>query len=192
MLPVCTERLELSPLSESDIPLFVGYRRHPDVARYQSWSTDFSVADAEALIAGLPRVGLPTAGEWVQLGARALVTGASARLLVGDVAIQRDVEQPHTFELGMTLAREHQRVGYALEALHGVIGWLMRDHDAHRIIMQGDARNTAVLSLMRRVGLRHEGAAVEGDWFKGEWTTLERFALLRREWLISERDSSQH
>ena len=139
MLLVCTERLELSPLSESDIPLFVGYRRHPDVARYQSWSTDFSVADAEALIAGLPRVGLPTAGEWVQLGARALVTGASARLLVGDVAIQRDVEQPHTFELGMTLAREHQRVGYALEALHGVIGWLMRDHDAHRIIMQGDA-----------------------------------------------------
>ena len=78
-------------------------------------------------------------GEWVQLGARALVTGASARLLVGDVAIQRDVEQPHTFELGITLARDHQRVGHALEALHGVIGWLMRDHDAHRTIMRGDA-----------------------------------------------------
>jgi RimJ/RimL family protein N-acetyltransferase len=30
--------------------------------------------------------------------------------------------------------------------------------------------------------MRHEGAAVDGDWFKGEWTTLERFALLRREW----------
>ena len=51
--------------------------------------------------------------------------------------------------------------------------------------MQGDARNGAVLALMRRLGLRHEGAIVEGDWFTGEWTTLERFALLRREWQAS-------
>ena len=48
--------------------------------------------------------------------------------------------------------------------------------------MQGDARNDPVLRLMRRLGLRHEGSILEGDWFKGEWTTLERFALLRREW----------
>jgi RimJ/RimL family protein N-acetyltransferase len=48
--------------------------------------------------------------------------------------------------------------------------------------MQGDARNAAVLALMRRLGFRHEGSIVEGDWFKGEWTTLECFALLRREW----------
>jgi len=35
---------------------------------------------------------------------------------------------------------------------------------------------------MQRLSLRHEGSVLEGDWFKGEWTTLERYALLRREW----------
>lgn len=44
------------------------------------------------------------------------------------------------------------------------------------------ATNEPVLRLVGRLGLRHEGSAVEGDWFKGEWTTLVRFALLAREW----------
>ncbi|GAA1693064.1 hypothetical protein GCM10009792_11180 [Microcella alkalica] len=50
------------------------------------------------------------------------------------------------------------------------------------VVMQGDARNEPVLVLMRQLGLRHEGSLVEGDWFKGEWTTLERFVIFDREW----------
>ncbi len=42
-----TERLRLRPFEAADLPAFVAYRRHPDVARFQSWSTTYSIADAD-------------------------------------------------------------------------------------------------------------------------------------------------
>ncbi len=184
VLLLTSERLEISPLVGADIADFVAYRRRPEIARYQSWGIDFSPADAEALVAAQPASGIPEPGEWVQLGLRAPAASDGSRLLIGDVAVGVDPVQPDSYELGVTLATEHQGSGYAAEALTAVIDWLMAERGAHRVVMQGDARNTAVLVLMRRLGLRHEGSVVEGDWFKGEWTTLERFALLRREWAV--------
>jgi RimJ/RimL family protein N-acetyltransferase len=31
------------------------------------------------------------------------------------------------------------------------------------------------------LGLRHEGTARDADWFKGEWTTVETWAVLGSE-----------
>lgn len=178
-----TGRLVIEPLEMPDVPAFVEYRRDPQVARYQSWTADFSTTDAEALLASQP-AGFPGSGQWVQLALRGLAGDeAGTRVLVGDIAIGAEAVQPATFELGVTIARAHQGAGYAAEALRATIELLFARHEAHRVVMQGDARNDAVLRLMRRLGLRHEGTILEGDWFKGEWTTLERFALLRREWL---------
>ncbi|MFP5290120.1 MAG: GNAT family N-acetyltransferase, partial [Actinomycetes bacterium] len=157
------------------------YRRELEVARYQSWSADYLVAEAEALVAGQPGSGWPEPGEWVQLGLH-LADGTD--VLIGDVAVGADAEQPATFELGVTLASAHQGQGYAREALEVVLARLMDERGAHRVVMQGDARNAPVLALMRRLGLRHEGTILEGDWFKDEWTTLERFALLDHEWRV--------
>lgn len=181
-LALVTPRLEISPIGLDDVPAFVAYRRVPDIARYQSWETDFSVADAEALVAAQPASGILQPWEWVQLGLRAPAASEGARVLVGDVAVGADADQPDSYELGVTIAPAYQGRGYAAEALTTVVDWLMAERAAHRIVMQGDARNTAVLALMRRLGLRHEGTVLDGDWFTGEWTTLERFALLRREW----------
>lgn len=181
-LLLSTPRLTIKPLELVNVPEFVAYRRVPEVARYQSWTPDYSTADAEALVAAQPVSGIPKPGEWVQLGVHAPVGPEDTVTLVGDVAIGVDADQPDTYELGVTLAPHCQGMGYAREALEAVIDWLMAERGAHRIVMQGDARNDAVIDLMRRLGLRHEGSIVEGDWFKGEWTTVERFALLRREW----------
>ncbi len=177
-----SDRLEISPLDDADVAAFLAYRRIPDVARYQSWSADYSQRDAHDLVSGQPASELPAPGEWLQLGLRAMMGDPPVRTLIGDVAVGSDQSQPSTFELGVTIAPACQGTGFASEALECVIDWLFRVHHAHRIVMQGDARNVLVLALMRRLGLRHEGTALEGDWFKGEWTTLERFALLRREW----------
>lgn len=103
-------------------------------------------------------------------------------MLVGDVAVGADGEQPDSFELGVTLAPAHHGKGYAREALDVVLRALMDERGAHRVVRQGDARNAPVLALMKRLGLRHEGTVLDGEWFKGEWTTLERYALLDREW----------
>jgi RimJ/RimL family protein N-acetyltransferase len=177
-LSLTTERLVLDLLGEHDIEAFTEYRRLPEVARYQSWTTDYSSEDARALVSSQP-VGLPRPGQWIQLAVRAVEV--DQRILVGDVAIGADAIQPGTFELGITLHPRHQGRGFAHEALSAVIEWLFDQHNAHRILMHADARNAPVLRVMRSLELRHEGTAVEGDWFKGEWTSLERFALLRRE-----------
>lgn len=179
MTELRSARLVIRPIGTADIPAFVAYRRDPDVARYQSWGTDYSEAEAHALVAGQPASGWPDAGEWVQLGLH-LADGPAA--LIGDVAVGADAEQPDTFELGVTLAPAYQGRGFAREALEVVLARLMDERGSHRVVMQGDARNAPVLALMPRLGLRHEGTILEGDWFKGEWTTLERFALLDREW----------
>ena len=47
-----TEWLDFSPGMSGEAQAFADYRRVPDVASYQSWNTGFSLADAEALIAG--------------------------------------------------------------------------------------------------------------------------------------------
>lgn len=186
VLPLRTGRLLIRMLSERERDAFVVYRQKADVARYQTWTTDYSVADADALLAGQPEAGIPGPGDWMQLAVLAHTPGVREEL-VGDVAVGVDASQPDTYELGVTIAPAHQGRGFAAEALSAVVDWLMSEHQAHRLVMQGDARNESVLRLISRLGFRHEGSVLEGDWFKGEWTTLERFALLRREWELRSR-----
>ena len=47
---------------------------------------------------------------------------------------------------------------------------------------RADDRNFAVHQLLERPGFRCEARFVEADWFKGEWSTLRVFAVLRRDW----------
>ena len=179
--PLLTERLSIGPLLEADAAAFTRYRQDPEVARYQSWSADFGEADAARLIAAQPSGALPPAGEWLQLGVWARAGGQ----LLGDVALHRVADQPDTVELGVTFAREHQGHGYATEALLAVLGELFEVHAVHRAVAHCDARNTSVAAVLRRVGMRQEARGLEADWFKGEWTTLDTWAMLAREWPLS-------
>ncbi len=58
---IVTQRLDLRPFESGGLPAFAPYRRHPEVARYQSWDTTFTLADAERTLASQQEVvfGLP-------------------------------------------------------------------------------------------------------------------------------------
>ena len=156
----------------------MAYRSAPEVARYQSWDTTYSLADAERFLASQQGVVLGQPGAWVQLAAVDRVSGE----LCGDCAVRVVPDQPATAELGVTLAPGHQGRGLASEALAAVIGRLFGEHGMHRIYAECDDRNRGVHQLFERLGFRREARLVEADWFKGEWTTLCVHALLRREW----------
>lgn len=177
-LPLRTERLDLAPLTPLDRDAFVAYRRDPEVARWQSWSPGYSVADADALLAAQPVAIEPMSGSWMQIAAHDRAGGA----LVGDVAVHALADQPDTYELGVTFARAHQGRGLAAEAVAGLAGALFRDLAAHRLLGVVDARNEPAARLFARLGFRHEGRAVEADWFKGEWSSVDTWAVLRSEW----------
>ena len=171
-----TERLVLRLLQHEDVPAFAAYRAHPDVARYQSWDTTYSAADGERLVAAQPDFGDP--GPWLQIAELDRTTGE----LCGDCAVRVATEQPRTAEVGVTFAPATQRRGLATEALGAVITRLFEQHDIHRVYAEADDRNVAVHRLLERLGLRCEARLVEADHFKGEWTTLRVYAVLRREW----------
>lgn len=176
---IVTERLVLRPLQESDLPALVAYRRDPDIARFQTWDTDFSMPDAEDMLAELKAPTFGGAGDgWVNLTA----VDRSDGTVHGDCAARVLTSPPATAEVGVTFARTSQGRGLATEALGAVVGRLFDQHGMHRVYAETDDRNAAVHRLFERLGFRCEGRLVEADWCKGEWVTLRLFAVLAREW----------
>jgi len=165
--------LQVSPLTAADVDAFVAYRRVPEVARYQSWTTDYSLGDARALVAAQSGQEFPAVGEWMQFGIR-----SPEGVLLGDVAVHRLDAQPDTFELGATIAPAAQGQGLASRVLGAMASHLFETRVAHRVYAECDTRNASMKAVLARLGFRHEGTAVDADWFKGEWTTVETWALL--------------
>jgi RimJ/RimL family protein N-acetyltransferase len=171
-----TERLHLRRFEAADLPAFVAYRSDPEVARFQSWDTSYSMADAERFLAEQARVAFAEPGEWVQLAAIDRATG----VLCGDCAVR--VHEPASAEVGVTFAPGHQGRGLAAEALGAVVDHLFTRHGIHRIHAETDDRNSGVHRLLERLGFRCEGRLIDADWCKGEWCTLRLYGLLRHEW----------
>ncbi len=166
-----SERLIIEPLGPSDVADFVRYRQEPDVARWQSWTTDYSADDAAALVADQPS-GLPELGRWLQL---ALHDRRDGRLL-GDVAVHRVCDTPATFELGVTLAPASQHRGLAAEALRCVLD-LLRDTGADSVHAICDARNHPVAALLGGLGFTLTGHDEAAEFEDGEWLDLDTWTM---------------
>jgi len=175
---IVTERLRLRPFRADDLTAFVAYRTEPEVARYQSWDTSYSMVDAERFLASQRGVELGTPGAWLQLAAVDRRSGT----LCGDCAVRVVTDQPGTAEVGVTFAPAHQGSGLATEALAAVVDELFTEHGLHRVYAEADDRNGSVHRLLERLGFRCEARFVEADWFKEDWSTLRVFAVLRHEW----------
>ena len=52
----------------------------------------------------------------------------------------------------------------------------------HRIAARADARNTASIGVMKRLGMRQEAHFVHNEIFKGEWGDEVIHAILATEW----------
>lgn len=116
MTQLLTDRLRLRPLQPGDLPAFVAYRAQPSVARYQSWHSRYSMADANGLLAAQRGASFGKAGDWLQLAALDRTTGT----LCGDCAVRVVTDQPATAEIGITLAPNNQGKGLATEATYRV------------------------------------------------------------------------
>jgi RimJ/RimL family protein N-acetyltransferase len=172
-----TARLRARSFEPRDVAPFAAYRADPDVARYQSWS-DYTLADAEELVASLEgqQPGVP--GEWFQIALEDKESGE----LVGDLAFHLDADEPRQAEIGFTLAPARQGRGYATEAVTALLDWAFPTFGLHRVVAVADALNTASAALLLRVGMRQEAHHVENVFFKGAWGSELEFAVLAREW----------
>ena len=173
-LPARTKRLVLRRFEPQDAEIFFSYRNDPAVARLQSW-------DGIARSAALQFVRLQSAvqaavnGEWFQI-ALAL---AHSNQLVGDVGVCIG-KDGRAAELGFTLARAHQKFGYAAEGVRCAVDLLFAEPAIGCVTAVTDARNLSARKLLDRLGFLH--TATSNRWFKGAQCAEHTFEIKRAAW----------
>ncbi len=172
-----TPRLLLRRLRRGDASALWRYRRDPEVARHQGWD-DYSEEQAITMVREQSSFEPGFAGTWFQLAVELLERDE----LIGDIGIHTLPPDGRQSELGFTLARDHQRKGYATEAVAAVLDYLFTELKQHRVTASVHPENEASIALLRRLGFRQEGRHCQSVWIKGAWQDDLQFALLRAEW----------
>ena len=157
-----TPRLVLRRFRPADAPAFQTYRSDPDVARYQSWDSTYSLEEAEAFMDAIAQTSPGTPGEWFQFAAISASTGR----LVGDVGIRIEADGSGLLELGITVSPEDQGHGYATEMATAVIPYAFRTLAAATIRAITDTRNEPSIRLLERLSFIR--TATDEATFKGE------------------------
>ncbi|MEO1613461.1 MAG: GNAT family N-acetyltransferase [Pseudomonadota bacterium] len=132
----------------SDLSAFRAYRTDPEVGRYQSWER---MDDARAL-AFIKAVGggeIAPRGAWNQIA----IASAANDGLVGDLGVHVSAEGREA-EIGVTLARDAQGLGWATAAVGRMIDYLFEEEGVERIVGIVDKLNAPSARLMERVGMR--------------------------------------
>jgi aminoglycoside 6'-N-acetyltransferase len=162
-LEIATPRLILRPFAAGDLAALLGYRRDPEVARYQSWWPDFSEAEGRAFLSHVAAHQLGEA-EWVNL---AVTLGGE---VIGDVGLCR--RGPDEAELGFTFSRAYQGRGLAREAVAALLAHAEAHLGLRRFLAVVDSRNPPALRLVGALGFT-ERARDRDVLFKGErWDEL--------------------
>lgn len=148
VLPIVTDRLVLRRLTPADMAAFQIYRHDEEVGQYQDWQPQ---TDAEAIVflEEQTKTELFQPGVWFQIGIADRETGA----LIGDIGVcLSDVGAEA--EIGFTLRRQSQGLGLARESVAALLEFLFEHTDINKIVGIVDARNTAAIRLLEKVGMR--------------------------------------
>jgi RimJ/RimL family protein N-acetyltransferase len=175
-------RLVLRRFRADDIETFVRYRADPAIARFQSWE-NFGAADGQAFFAWLSTQHPDTPGEWFQFAMELTVTAA----MIGDCALHALVGNAREVEIGFTLAPAHHGKGYAREAVACLLDYIFGSLDKRRAIAITDARNTASIAVLERLGFVRDPAPREPVMFKGEPCDEHLYSIRREAWLAQKR-----
>lgn len=174
-----TDRLVIRRFRAEDASTLAAYRSDPKVARYQSWDSPFTLAQAQTFVDSFGATNPDTPGAWFQF---ALVEAATGRH-VGDVAAGVDADDPRLVTIGVTLSTSAQGNGYASEAVAWLLDYLFLERDKHRVTADCDVRNDSVVALLDRLQMRREAHHLQNAWWKDEWVDEYVYALVAHEWL---------
>lgn len=104
----------------------------------------------------------------------------SAEELAGAVGLILDPDHVRA-ELGYWIGRPYWDRGYATEAARAVVAWGFGTLELHRIHATHFPRNPASGAVLRKIGMRHEGALRQHVRKWDEFLDLELYGVLRTE-----------
>jgi RimJ/RimL family protein N-acetyltransferase len=157
-LPIYTDRLELRVHTPDDVDDMLEFRSDPEVVRYVPWPISTRADVEKALEPRLTGGVVEKVGDWLVLAIVFRETGQ----VIGEVLIKNSGEDEG--ELGYALHRAFQGRGLAREATEAILDLGIREFGLKRITAQLDARNTASIRLLERLGFTlHRQFEFEGD-----------------------------
>lgn len=143
-----TERLHLRNLQPTDAEGIYAYRNDPDCSRYQRWE----VTSLEGIRAFVRTY---EAGEFLSRQEEQHYALCAGDALIGDLSYFF-TEADACVTLGITIAPQHQRKGYAREILSAVISAVQRKEPQLDIVALIDRENEASIALFKSLGFYRE------------------------------------
>lgn len=172
-----TERLVLKCLTLPDTKAMFKYRSNPEIYKFQNWKPH-TIQEVEDFICANLSKEINTPDNWYQFG----IFIKESNKLIGDLGVHFIDADNVEVEIGYTLSKEYQGLGYASEAVTGVITYLFHNLNKHRIIASVDPENTKSIALLERIGMRKEAHFKKSIWFNEKWVDDIVYAILEEEW----------
>lgn len=177
MIKLNSDRIILRKLQLEDAEILFSYRSDPEISRYQFWQPE-TLKDALSFIQNKVADKINIPGTWFQF---AIVKSVNNEV-IGDCGIHFLENDNYTVEIGITLKRDVQGLGFAAEVLKTLFNYIFYDLNKHRIFASVDPRNLSCIRLLERMKMRKEAHFIESIWFNNNWIDDVVFAILKREW----------
>lgn len=171
-----TDRIKLRPIENKDNEQVFNYRSDAETNKYQGFIPK-ELKETDEFIARNPaEFNLPKT--WFQL----VIIKKDSNEIIGDLGVHFIGADGFQCELGCTISKTHQRMGFATEAMKITIDYLFNSLNKHRIMGSVDPKNGSSIRLLERLNFRKEAHFRESLLIDGEWADDIVYGLLKSEW----------
>ncbi|HVV85503.1 MAG TPA: GNAT family N-acetyltransferase [Kofleriaceae bacterium] len=180
--PITTTRLVLRRLGVADAATVARYRADPAIARYQSWQP--ADADPDRLASWFAQHAASEPGDRDSAGLLVAITLRAGGALIGDCTLRIHGDQPHTAEIGYSLAPAYHHQGYATEAIGAMCRWALALPAIGRVVAVTDVRNRPSIGVLERVGMARIACVetkLHGEPTHALWYQLTEAGLAERD-----------
>ncbi len=180
---ICTERLTLRPFNEGDAPAVADYwNSDPNWSRFnESVPLDHTIRDAQKFVAEMISRDREDQPSWAVL---------LEERVVGVVSLT--FEQDHRISvIGYGIHGGLKGRDISAEASIAVLKYAFDCYpQLQKVRAHTDAKNTASIRVLEKLGFSQEGILRSNQYAKGEFIDETIYGLLRDEWLTSSHDNN--
>lgn len=171
-----TDRIRLRPIEMKDSAEVFAYRSDAETNKYQGFVPSVQNEMDDFIRKNPDSFNQPES--WFQW----VIIAKESDKIIGDIGVHFIGEDGYQCELGCTLSKSQQGKGYATEAMKGIIEYLFKSLNKHRITGSIDPENRRSLQLLERLGFRKEAHFKESLLWDGKWVDDVIFGLLKKDW----------
>jgi RimJ/RimL family protein N-acetyltransferase len=111
------------------------------------------------------------------------ITKVGNGAFLGCCALEPQVNDEDTLEIGYWLGEPHWNQGYATEAAHALIDMAFRTRDIARIDARCRVTNIASRRVIQKCGFQFQGTGMVGNLAMGGMVPVEWYRLDRKTWM---------